>query len=99
MKKETKACLIIFIAVFVLGYVMTLFIPDSVLAYSTEHTTLLSTFGSSVAKLVGMRVIIAVAIALAVTLLIRIVDSEDKTETVKKEPEKKTRRVAKKKES
>ena len=92
MKKDTKASLIIFVGVFILAYVMTLFIPDETMAYTTNGG-LLSFFGTSVAKLVGIRTIVAVAIATAVTLLVRIVDSEEKKEvskTVKKVATKKT---------
>ena len=86
MKKDTKASLIIFVGVFILAYVMTLFIPDELMAYTTNGG-LLSFFGTSVAKLVGIRTIIAIAIATAVTLLVRIVDPEEKkdaSKTVKK---------------
>ena len=79
MKKDTKASLIIFAGVFILAFVMTLFVPDDVMAYTT-HGGLLSAFGTSVAKLVGIRTIIAWAIAVAVTLLVRIVDPEQKAE-------------------
>ena len=82
MKKDTKASLIIFIGVFVLAYVMTLFIPDEVMAYSTNGG-LLSFFGSSVARLVGIRTIVALAMAIAVTLLVRIVDPEEKKSSKK----------------
>ena len=82
MKKETKASLIIFVGVFILAFVMTLFIPDDVMAYST-NSGLLSFLGSSVAKLVGIRTIISLAIALAITLLVRIVDPEEKKEAKK----------------
>ena len=82
MKKETKASLIIFVAVFILAFVMTLFIPDDAMAYSTNGG-LLSFLGTSVAKLVGIRTIVALAIAIAVTLLVRIVDPEEKKETTK----------------
>ena len=78
MKKSTKSSLIIFIVIFVVGYVMACFIPDDVLAYATISGSLLSFLGDQVAKLIGMRAIIAIAIALVVVLLIRIVDTEDK---------------------
>ena len=83
MKKSTKSSLIIFIVTLIVGYVMACFIPDEVLAYATINGSLLSFLGDGVAKLVGMRAIIAIAIALVVVLLIRIVDSEEKTEQPK----------------
>ena len=92
MKKDTKASLIIFVGVFVLAFVMTLFVPDEIMAFSTNNG-LLSFFGTSVAKLVGIRTIVALAIALTVTLLVRIVDPEEKKEAkkaVKKATAKKT---------
>lgn len=82
MKKDTKASLIIFVGVFILAYVMTLFIPDEVMAYSTNGG-LLSFLGTSVARLVGIRTIISLALAIAVTLLVRIVDPEEKKEAKK----------------
>lgn len=83
MKKTTKASLIIFIVTFIVGYVMASFIPEEILSYSTLNGSILSFLGSSVAKMVGMRTIIAVAIALTVTLLIRIIEPEEKKETKK----------------
>lgn len=91
MKKSTKTSLIIFIVIFVVGYVMTCFIPDEILRYATINGSVLSFVGNEVVKLVGMRTIVAFAIALIVVLLIRIVDTEEKAETTKK--------VAKKKEN
>jgi len=83
MKKSTKASLIIFIVTFILGYVMASFIPDQILAYSTLNGSILSFLADSVAKLVGMRTIIAVAISISVTLLVRIIEPEEKKETKK----------------
>ncbi|MBR6033254.1 MAG: hypothetical protein IKP28_00635 [Clostridia bacterium] len=89
MKKSTKASLIIFIVTFLVGYVMASFIPDELLSYSTLNGSILSFLGSSVAKAVGMRTVLSVAIALAVTLLVRIIDTEDKKEVVTKKTTKK----------
>lgn len=95
MKKTTKSCLIIFIVILMVAYVMACFIPDEVLTYATISGSLLSFLGDQVAKLIGMRAVIAIAIALVVVLLIRIVDTEDKdgqtkAKTTKKPESKKT---------
>lgn len=80
MKKSTKSSLIIFIVVFIVGYVMACFIPDELLMYTTINGSILSFLGSEIVKITGMRTIIALAIALVAVLLIRIVDTEEKTE-------------------
>ena len=94
MKKDTKASLIVFVSVFVLAFVMTMFIPDDAMAYSTNGG-LLSFLGTSVAKLVGIRTIISIAIATAVTLLVRIVDPEEKKEEKKVSKKTTTKKGAK----
>ena len=94
MKKSTKASLLIFFVTFILGYVMASFIPDEILSYSTLNGSLLSFLGSSVAKIVGMRTILAVAIATAVTLLVRIIDTDEYSE-VKKSNKKIAKKVTK----
>lgn len=85
MKKETKASLIIFCVVLIVAYVMTCFIPEDILRYSTENGSILSFLGDATIALIGMRGILAFAIALIATLLVRIVDSE---ENVKKSTKK-----------
>ena len=76
---------------------MASFIPEELLSYSTLNGSLLGFLGSSVAKLIGMRTILAIAIATAVTLLIRIIDTEEKTEKgkVSKKSTKTTKKEAK----
>lgn len=92
MKKETKASLIIFCVVFIVAYIMTSFIPNEVITY-TAHETVLSFLGDATVALIGMRGVLSFTFALVATLLIRIVDTEEKTKpeakrTVKKETKK-----------
>lgn len=90
MKKETKFSIIIFIVVVLVAYVALSFVPDEVLEYSVANGSLLSFLSLGVVKVIGMRAIISIAIALIVTLLIRIVDTEEKplVKTTKKETKK-----------
>ena len=88
MKKETKASLIIFCAVFILAYVMMNFVPDELIKYSTENGSILSFLGDATVALVGLRGVLALTIALIATLLIRIVDPEEPKKVEKKETKK-----------
>ena len=91
MKKETKASLIIFCAVFILSYVMTCFIPDEVIKYSTENGSILSFLGDATVALIGMRGLLAFTFALIAALLVRIVDAEEKKKAEAKKETKKTK--------
>ena len=86
MKKETKFSIIVFIVVVLVAYVTLSFVPDEMLEHSTINGSLLSFLGTSVVKAIGMRAVVAVAIALIVTLLIRIVDTEEKLDNIKMIP-------------
>lgn len=88
MKKETKASIIIFCVVFIVAYIMTCFIPDEVLSY-TAHDTVLSFLGDATVAIIGMRGVLAFTFALIATLLIRIVDSEEKPKAEAKKTAKK----------
>lgn len=77
MKRETKISLIIFCVVLIVAYILTCFIPDEILIYSTKNSTILSFLGDIAVAAIGMRGILAVALALIAVLLIRIVDSDD----------------------
>ena len=78
MKKETKASIIIFCVVFIVAYVVTCFVPNEILTYSTEKSLIFGFLGDATVALIGMRGIISLAIALIVVLLIRIVDADEK---------------------
>ena len=94
MKKQTKACLIIFIVTLIVGFVMTMFIPDEMLQHLTTNGSLLGAFSLANAMTNIIRCIISVAIAVTVTLLIRIVDTDEK-----KEAKKSVKKVTTKKEA
>lgn len=89
MKKETKASIIIFCVVFIVAYIMTCFIPDEILKYSTANGSILSFLGDAAVALIGMRGVLAFTFALIATLLVRIVDSEEKTKAETKKTAKK----------
>ena len=85
MKKETKFSIITFIVVALVAYVTFSFIPDATLENATANGSVFTILGNSVVSIVGMRVLISFCFALIVTLLIRIVDSEEKA-TKKPQP-------------
>ena len=97
LKKETKASIIIFCVVFIVAYIMTCFIPDEILRYSTANGSILSFLGDATVALIGMHGVLAFTFALIATLLVRIVDSEEKTkEDTKKTAKTENKKTAKK---
>ncbi len=78
MKKETKFSIITFIVVALVAYIAFSFIPDTTLENATANGSVFTILGNSVVSIVGMRVIISFCFALIVTLLIRIVDTDEK---------------------
>lgn len=91
MKKETKASIIIFCVVFIVAYIMTCFIPDETLRYSTAHGSILSFLGDATVALIGMRGVLAFTFALIATLLVRIIDTEEKPKADTKKETKKNK--------
>lgn len=79
MKKETKFSIITFIVVALVAYIAFSFIPDVTLENATANGSIFTILGNGIVNLVGMRVILALSFAIIVTLLIRIVDTDEKT--------------------
>ena len=90
MKKETKVNIVIFILIFVVGYMVMSLLPEP----NPEKIKFITDFFGNVLAKIAIKALVPTVMAIIVVFLIKIVDSEEQVVVV--EP-KKGRRTATKK--